>query len=71
MTRHQLEQMYLDIFGEKNVNEMWLATMDDDEIIGVITEAGKLGNAVAQLTPSYHTAVLRHSLSAHRREVNQ
>lgn len=67
MSRVQLTQMYIDIYGEENVNEMWLATMTDDEIITVITAHAKLGKLVGDNYKIVTEAVIRTSVATARR----
>lgn len=70
--RKILEQIYLDIHGgESQVDLHWLAVLTDDEIIAMITEAGKLGVAVSKLTPAFHGNMLRPIVKGYRRLKDQ
>ena len=66
--RKYLIQMYLDIYGEENVNLHWLNILTDDDIMKMIVSAGKLGAAVNRLTPDHNMTNLRVSLGAYRRQ---
>lgn len=71
MSRYKLEQMYLDIHGERNVNDKWLATMNDDELVAIITAYAVLGKRAYDATQPCAESVLRASLSASRRDKSE
>jgi hypothetical protein len=65
--RKHLEEMYKEIYGADQVNDHWLAVLDDEEITSLIIDVAKLGVRVSGLSAGYQIDRLQTSLKAYRR----